>query len=117
MDLRQTLRQEVADANPASKIYHDVGSLCEAVLQTHLGTCDDFVHGRNPILCPADRIVTAVLRVMGLSGEKHFQNYHRVLNPAVWSSLEARGDWRSSEGRDKTHLLISEFCHVFNPRC
>ncbi len=26
---------------------------------------------------------------MGLSGEKHFQNYHRVLNRAIWSSLEA----------------------------
>jgi hypothetical protein len=26
---------------------------------------------------------------MGLSGEKHFQNYHRVLNRAAWSSLEA----------------------------
>src|SRR5512147_966533 len=41
------------------------------------------------ILCPAERTVAAVLRVMGLSGEKHFQNYHRVLNRAVWSSLEA----------------------------
>jgi hypothetical protein len=41
------------------------------------------------ILCPAERTVTAVLRVMGLSGEKHFQNYHRVLNRALWSSLEA----------------------------
>lgn len=41
------------------------------------------------ILCPAERTVCAVLRVMGLSGEKHFQNYHRVLNRAVWSSLEA----------------------------
>jgi hypothetical protein len=41
------------------------------------------------ILCPAERTVTAVLRVMGLSWEKHFQNYHRVLNRAVWSSLEA----------------------------
>lgn len=41
------------------------------------------------ILCPAERTVTAVLRVMGLSGEKHFQNYHRVLNRAMWSSLEA----------------------------
>jgi hypothetical protein len=41
------------------------------------------------ILCPAERTVTAVLRVMGLSEEKHFQNYHRVLNRAVWSSLEA----------------------------
>jgi DDE superfamily endonuclease len=41
------------------------------------------------ILCPAERRVTAVLRGMGLSGEKHFQNYHRVLNRAVWSSREA----------------------------
>ena len=41
------------------------------------------------ILCPAERTVTAVLRVMGLRGEKHFQNYHRVLNRARWSSLEA----------------------------
>ncbi len=41
------------------------------------------------ILSPAERTVTAALRVMGLSYEKHFQNYHRVLNRAVWSSLEA----------------------------
>jgi hypothetical protein len=41
------------------------------------------------ILCPAERTVCAVLRVMGLSGEKHFQNYHRVLNRAIWSSREA----------------------------
>jgi hypothetical protein len=41
------------------------------------------------ILSSAERTVTAALRVMGLSEEKHFQNYHRVLNRAVWSSLEA----------------------------
>ncbi len=41
------------------------------------------------ILSPAERTVTAALRVMGLSGEKHFQTYHRVLNRAKWSSLEA----------------------------
>jgi hypothetical protein len=41
------------------------------------------------ILSPAERTVTAALRVMGLSMEKHFQNYHRVLNRAAWSSLEA----------------------------
>lgn len=39
------------------------------------------------ILSPASRTVTNALRVMGLSGEKHFQNYHRVLNRASWSSL------------------------------
>jgi len=43
----------------------------------------------HAMLCPGERTVAAVLRVMGLSGEKHFQNYHRVLNRAVWSSLEA----------------------------
>lgn len=41
------------------------------------------------ILAPGKRTVTAVLRIMGLSTEKHFQNYHRVLNRAVWSSLKA----------------------------
>ena len=53
------------------------------------------------ILSPAERTVTAALRVMGLSGEKHFQNYHRVLNRAVWSSLGA--------SRILLGLLISAF--------
>src|SRR5215472_4490404 len=39
------------------------------------------------LLAPGQRTVTAVLRVMGLSHERHFQNYHRVLNRARWSSL------------------------------
>jgi hypothetical protein len=41
------------------------------------------------ILVPGKRTVTSALRVMGLSGERHFQTYHRVLNRAVWSSLAA----------------------------
>lgn len=41
------------------------------------------------ILAPGKRTVAAVLRIMGLSAEKHFQNYHRVLNRAAWSSLAA----------------------------
>ncbi len=41
------------------------------------------------ILSPASRTVANALRVMGLSQEKHFQNYHRVLNRASWSSLAA----------------------------
>jgi hypothetical protein len=32
------------------------------------------------ILAPGKRTVTAVLRLTGLGGEKHLQNYHRVLN-------------------------------------
>lgn len=38
------------------------------------------------ILARGQRTVTAVLRVMGLSTEKHFVNYHRVLQRARWSS-------------------------------
>jgi hypothetical protein len=34
------------------------------------------------ILAPGERTVTAILRVMGLSQEQQFQNYHRVLNRA-----------------------------------
>src|SRR6478735_5447525 len=40
------------------------------------------------ILTPGQRTVAAVLRVMGLSDERQFQNYHRVLNRASWSSRE-----------------------------
>ena len=39
------------------------------------------------ILAPGRRTVCAVLEVMGLKGERQFQNYHRVLNRAKWSSL------------------------------
>jgi hypothetical protein len=41
------------------------------------------------ILATGRRTVTAVLRVMGLDQQAHFQTYHRVLNRAVWSSLAA----------------------------
>jgi hypothetical protein len=40
------------------------------------------------ILAPGQRTVTAALRIMGLSAEKHFQTYHRVLNRASWSSWQ-----------------------------
>jgi hypothetical protein len=40
------------------------------------------------MLTPGARTVTAALRVMGLSGEHHFTNYHRVLNRAAWSARQ-----------------------------
>jgi hypothetical protein len=40
------------------------------------------------ILSPVSRTVTNALRVMGLSQEKHFENYHRVLNRDQWSCLK-----------------------------
>lgn len=53
------------------------------------------------ILAPHKRTVTSVLRVMGLSGERQFQNYHRVLNRARWSGLEV--------SRILLDLLVSAF--------
>jgi DDE superfamily endonuclease len=53
------------------------------------------------ILAPGKRTVTSALRIMGLSHDRHFQNYHRVLNRARWSCLKA--------SRVLLHLLISTF--------
>jgi hypothetical protein len=43
------------------------------------------------ILTPGQRTVAAVLRVMGLSDEGRFKNYHRVLSRARWSGLATSG--------------------------
>lgn len=40
------------------------------------------------LLSPRQRTVCAALRAVGLSQERQFQNYHRVLNRARWSGLE-----------------------------
>jgi DDE superfamily endonuclease len=40
------------------------------------------------ILTPGARTVTAALQVMGLATERHFTNYHRVLNRATWSARQ-----------------------------
>jgi DDE superfamily endonuclease len=41
------------------------------------------------ILAPGQRTVSSCLQVMGLAWEYHFTNYHRVLNRAQWSALQA----------------------------
>lgn len=53
------------------------------------------------ILAPGKRTVVACLRAMGLSDEVHFQNYHRLLNRAVWSSRQV--------GRILLQLLLEAF--------
>jgi hypothetical protein len=55
------------------------------------------------ILAIKQRTVTATLRVMGLSQEVHFQTYHRVLNRAVWSGLQA------------SRVLLGLLVHTFAP--
>jgi hypothetical protein len=39
------------------------------------------------ILATGKRTVTSILEVMGLADQPNFQNYHRVLNRAVWFHL------------------------------
>lgn len=53
------------------------------------------------ILVPGRRTLTAVLRIMGLSDERQFQTYHRVLSRAAWSS------WALS--RTLLKLLVKTF--------
>jgi hypothetical protein len=53
------------------------------------------------ILARNQRTVCAVLRVMGLSDERRFENYHRVLNRAVWSA--------HAVGRTLLRVLIQTF--------
>ena len=55
------------------------------------------------ILAPGKRTVTSALRVCGLSQERHFQTYHRVLNRARWSSRAA------------SRILLSLLVSIFVP--
>jgi hypothetical protein len=55
------------------------------------------------ILAPGKRTVTSVLRVMGLSQERQFQTYHRVLNRDQWSS------------RHLSRILLSLLLRAFVP--
>jgi hypothetical protein len=55
------------------------------------------------ILTPGKRTVSAIVRVMGLQHETHFQRYHRVLSRAVWSSRRA------------SRLLLQQLINVFAP--
>lgn len=53
------------------------------------------------ILAPGKRTVSALLRIVGLSQEKAFHKYHRVLSHAHWSSLKA------------SRLLMNQLMRVF----
>lgn len=55
------------------------------------------------ILTPGQRTVAAALRIMGLENERHFQNYHRVLNRAQWSN------------REVSELLLAWLVKIFVP--
>ncbi len=58
---------------------------------SHLFTLPTWAHIQvllmGAILCQGARRVSSILRVMGLSKEKRFEEYHRVLNRAKWNSM------------------------------
>jgi hypothetical protein len=53
------------------------------------------------ILAPGRRTVSSILRITGLSRERRFVNYHRILNRAAWSGRAA--------GRVLLDLLLDAF--------
>jgi DDE superfamily endonuclease len=55
------------------------------------------------LLAPGQRTVTSCLRLVGLSRERHFVNYHRVLSRARWS------------GRGASRLLLGLLVTRFAP--
>lgn len=55
------------------------------------------------IVAPGKRTVSAILRVMGMQQASHFQNYHRVLSRALWSSRQA------------SRILLQQLVTVFAP--
>jgi hypothetical protein len=55
------------------------------------------------ILAPGKRTVTSLLRIAGLSRERRFTNYHRVLNRAAW------------DARAAARLLLGFLIAVFAP--
>src|SRR5215207_8458950 len=56
------------------------------------------------ILAPGQRTVTSLLRITGLCRERHFVNYHRVLNRAAWN------------GRAAARVLLGLLLDAFVPR-
>ncbi len=56
------------------------------------------------ILAPGQRTVTSILRITGLSRERRFVNYHRVLNRAAWS------------GRAAARVLLGLLLDAFVPK-
>src|SRR5215213_570494 len=55
------------------------------------------------ILAPGKRTVTGLLRITGLSRERRFTNYHRILNRVSW------------EARTAARLLLSLLIAAFAP--
>jgi hypothetical protein len=63
--------------------------LCFAPLFRHRSWRHAQVLVIGAILAPGRRTVSSILRISGLSRERRFVNYHRILNRAAWSGRAA----------------------------
>ena len=78
--------------------------LCFAPLFCHRSWRHAEVLLVGAILVPGQRTVTSLLRISGLSRERRFVNYHRILNRAAWS------------GRAAARVLLGLLLDAFVPR-
>jgi hypothetical protein len=78
--------------------------LCFAPLFCHRSWRHAEVLLVGALLVPGQRTVTSLLRISGLSRERRFVNYHRILNRAAWS------------GRAAARVLLGLLLDAFVPR-
>jgi len=78
------------------KKIHGVSALTAEILAVLAAFSSGFSHPtwknikillQGAILCRGSRCVTNILRIMGLSSERNFSKYHRVLSRAEWDGL------------------------------
>jgi len=80
-------RRRTSHATPARRHHIGLSPVDTTVSPAHLASCPALAPGRDA--CPGARTVTAALRPMGLSGERHSTNEHCVLNWTLWSAHQA----------------------------
>lgn len=66
------------------KLYRFIG-FCRSLYGTTFAKSLNLIYGT--IMAPGRRTVTAALRMVGSADDKHFTDYHRVLNRADWSPM------------------------------
>ena len=68
---------------PPAEIVHLLSLFAVAFTAPTFAKATTLLYGA--IMTPGRRTVAAALRAVGLADEKHFTNYHRVLNRDHWS--------------------------------
>jgi len=99
--LHLAFNKGAADAFPAGRDDNGIASLCTSFRDARLGIHQSSARWCRPSARSADR--TSALRVVGVSQERHFTNYYRVLNR----------DYSSS--RALSRILLGLLGHAFVP--